>query len=60
MLDNYPDILTIKEVMEILKIGRNKAYYMINHKQIKSIKIGNSYRIPKIALIEFIINTVSA
>lgn len=56
-LNNYDDVLTVKELMEILKIGRNKCYKLLNNKEIASIKIGNSYRIPKANIINFIENT---
>lgn len=29
MFDEYPDILTVKDVMRALDIGRNKAYDML-------------------------------
>ena len=59
MFDEYPDILTVKDVMRALDIGRNKAYDMLKSNQIKSIKIGSNYRIPKAKLIEFVYKTVS-
>lgn len=60
MFDEYPDILTVQDLMKALCIGRNKAYSMLINKQIQSIRIGKSYRIPKSALIAFVLNTVSA
>lgn len=60
MFDDYPDILTVQDIMQALDIGRNKSYDMLKHNQIKSIKIGSSYRIPKTFLIEFVYKTVSA
>lgn len=60
MFDEYPDILTVSDLEKALDIGRNKAYYLVNHNLIKSIKIGNNYRIPKVYLIDYVINTVSA
>ncbi|MCD7872519.1 MAG: helix-turn-helix domain-containing protein [Clostridiales bacterium] len=59
MFDEYPDILTVQDIMRALDIGRNKAYDMLKHNQIKSIKIGSNYRIPKTYLIEFVYKTVS-
>ncbi len=59
MFDEYPDILTVQDIMRALDIGRNKAYSMLKQNQIKSIKIGSVYRIPKIYLIEFVYKTVS-
>ena len=45
MFDEYPDILTVKDVMRALDIGRNKAYDMLKSNQIKSIKIGSKNKI---------------
>ena len=59
MFDEYPDILTVQDIMRALDIGRNKAYDMLKRNQIKSIKIGSNYRIPKTYLIEFVYKTVS-
>ena len=59
MFDDYPDILTVQDIMQALGIGRNKAYYMLKHNQIKSIKLGSTYRVPKTYLIEFVYKTIS-
>lgn len=40
------EILTVKEVQNILKIGTNTAYNLIHSKAFPVIKIGQSYRIP--------------
>lgn len=60
MFDEYPDILSESDIEKALGIGRNKAYYLLSHNIIRHIKIGNSYRIPKVYLIEYVLNTVSA
>ncbi len=39
MFDEYPDILTVQDIMRALDIGRNKAYDMLKHNQIKNIKM---------------------
>ena len=56
MFDNYKDILTVKELCTALNIGKNTAYTMLERGEIKSIKIGKVYRIPKIALINYVKN----
>ena len=40
------DILTVKEMQSILKIGTNAAYNLIHSKAFPVIKIGQTYRIP--------------
>lgn len=55
MLDNYEDILTVDDLTEMLIIGRNTAYHLINTGQIKSVKIGRIHRIPRQNVINYII-----
>jgi len=53
MLEDYPDILTPKEVMEILGISKNLMYKMIQTGEIPAFKIGNKlWRIRKRDLME--------
>lgn len=56
ILDSYSDVLTVNDVMNILHIGRNKAYELLRSKVIPSIKIGKKYVIPKNLMIEFLSN----
>jgi len=54
MLNNYPDVMSVQQICDVLHIGKNTAYKLINNKKIKSIKIGKIHKIPKIWLIEYI------
>ena len=54
MFNDYPDILTVKQVGEMLNIGRNNAYELVRSGSIKSIIIGRQIRIPKDNVIHFI------
>lgn len=47
MFDNYPDVVTVKEMQAMLRIGRNSAYKLVNSGRIPSIKIGVNYLIAK-------------
>lgn len=49
-LSDYPDVLTPTECMNILSIGRNAIYTLLQNDIIKSVKIGKQYRIPKSSL----------
>ena len=53
MFDEYPDILTVSDIQRALGIGRKTAYKLLKSKQIKSIRIGNKYKIPKRCLIAY-------
>lgn len=56
ILDSYADVLTVNDVMNILHIGRNKAYELLRSKTIPSIRIGKKYVIPKTMMIAFLNN----
>mgnify|MGYP000390621408 CR=1 FL=1 len=47
MLNKYPDVLTVKEAREILRIGMNSMYHILQSGELKSIKIGRIYKIKK-------------
>lgn len=49
-LADYPDVLTPVECQNILLVGRNTIYNLLQNNIIKSIKIGKQYRIPKSSL----------
>ena len=54
MLRTYPDVLDVKDIMEILKISKTLTYDLINSGQIVGCKIGRSYKIAKCNFIDFI------
>lgn len=57
MLDQYNDVLTVRDLQEILGIGRNMAYMMLQSGQIAGIRIGRKkWRIPKTAVLDFLKN----
>ena len=47
MFNSYPDVLSVKQLCEILDIGKNTAYKLLQSGEIKNIKIGKVYKIPK-------------
>ena len=49
----YPDIVSPKQLMQMLHIGRNKAFKLLNG-DIPSIRIGKNHKIPKIYVIEYL------
>ena len=57
MFKNYPDVIDIKQLREMLGIGITKAYTLVNSNTIKAIKVGREYKIPKIVIIEYLTNT---
>lgn len=49
----YPDIVSPKQMMQMLHIGRNKAFELLKG-DIHSIRIGSTHKIPKIYIIEYL------
>lgn len=54
MFSEYPDMVNVKQLIQMLGISRAVAYDLLSKKLIKGIKVANAYRIPKISIIDFI------
>ena len=54
MLENYQDVLDIKDMCKVLRIGRKTAYKLLQNGQIPYRKIGRNYKIRKDALITYL------
>ena len=54
MLDNYPDVLTVKEFQKALSIGRTKSYNLLKSGDIDYFKLGKQIRIPKQNLVAYL------
>lgn len=54
MFETIPDILTFKECQAFLKIGKNSLLQLIHAGHIEAFKIGNRWKIPKAAVLEYI------
>lgn len=53
-ISEYPDVLTVENVKEILNIGRKSAYRLIEENKIRHFRIGTIIRIPKQCLIDYL------
>lgn len=56
MLEAYKDIVDVKDLIEILPIGRSKIYELLRTGQIYNKKIGSKFIIPKQSVIDFLLN----
>lgn len=54
MLEEYKDVITVNEMCEILRIGRNSAYRLLQEGEIRSRRLRAKYLIPKIVIIEYL------
>lgn len=54
LFEKYSDVVTVKELCEMLKIGKNTAYDLIHSGQIESIYVKRQIRITKVSVIAFL------
>ena len=54
MYEHIPEIMTLKECQELLKIGKNTMLDLLHSRQIEGFKIGNRWKIPKESVVEFL------
>ena len=54
MFDEYSDILNIEDVMTALMVGRGRVYQMLNNQELHGFRIGNTWKVSKEALIEYV------
>ena len=54
-LSNYPDVLSVEQMREILGIGKNLAYQLLADKKIVAKKLGHNWIIAKSNLIKYIL-----
>ena len=55
-LDQYT-VLTPREIMDILGIGKNSMYDLLSSGQLKGFRVGRSWRVTADALEEFMLSS---
>jgi len=55
MFNEYNDLLTVEELCEILTIGKNTVYKILNSGELKSFRSGRVWKIPKVAVEEYVL-----
>ena len=55
MLSEYADVMTTEEACEALRCGYNALYTLLITNQLKAYRNGRVWRIPKQAVIEYIL-----
>jgi len=53
-LDKYPDLLTVEDASEILRVGKKSVYKLMSNEQLRYKKIGRKYITSKIWLKEYL------
>lgn len=54
MFNEYSDMITVDELCEMLRIGRNKAYELLRSGKVGGFHDGRLWMIPKEAVIDYI------
>jgi excisionase family DNA binding protein len=54
MLKDYPDVMNIGQMCEVLGISIKTGYKLLKDNQIDCLKVGRSYRIPKAHLLVYL------
>ncbi len=54
ILKNYPDVMNIEQMCEVLGISTKTGYRLLKEGQIESLKVGRSYRIPKVKILQYL------
>ena len=57
MFEQYSDILTVEEVCEALRMGYNAVYDLVNEGRLKAYKNGRVWRIPREALVKYVMES---
>ena len=55
MLNNTKEILTLKELQELLHIGKNTALKLVQSGEIEAFRVGNQWRVLKASLAKYIV-----
>ncbi len=54
MYRNIPEVMTLRECMSILKVGKNTMLRLLHTGEIEGFKIGTRWKIPRESVIDFI------
>ncbi|SHH57058.1 DNA binding domain-containing protein, excisionase family [Sporobacter termitidis DSM 10068] len=55
MFRDQSDVLHVKDVQKILSISKHQVYHLIESGKIRGVKVGKSYKIPKVSVIDYLI-----
>lgn len=54
MFKDYPDVVSAKDVAEMVGVCLKKAYKLLRTGEIRAFRCGNTFKIAKIEVIEYI------
>ena len=59
MFAEYPDIVTVNDLVKMFHIGRNRAYKLVGDGSIRTIRLGTTHRIPKQCVIDYVMRSTT-
>lgn len=55
MFESYPDVVEVDDLRKMLGgVSRRLAYRLLADQEIRSVKVGRAYKIPKVCVIEYL------
>ena len=54
VLKGYPEIMSVEETSAALGVSTKTVYKMLKNGTIPNMKVGRSYRVPKVHLLSFL------
>lgn len=58
MDEKITELLSIEDLMELLNVGKNTAYSLLETSKIKAFKIGRIWKVPRKAVEDYIYSEV--
>ena len=59
MFDTYPDVVGVRQLQEMLGIGKNTAYALITENIIPHRRVGKQIKIAKVSIILYLLGEES-
>lgn len=57
IFEKYPDVVEVEQLREMLGgISRKLAYKLLAEKEIHSVRVGRTYKIPKACVIKYLLD----
>lgn len=61
MFESFPDVVDVNDLCKMLGgISKKLAYRLLEEQTIRSVRVGRSYRIPKVCVMEFLLGEDAA
>lgn len=54
LFSDYNDIVSVKDIMQMIGVGRAKVLKLLQDGKIKSVKMGLKYIVPKQSVIDYL------